>query len=166
MSGTDPFGGHHEVRDLSLELFPAGTQAATNLFPRNFVSGTLQASTARSKYIFSHKHFGHYADMLTTAKDSKYKTYFSEVDIHNNKDEMKSPAPPGVNFYNSPVSVTFVTSSLDSKNKRVFYQISPSQVSSGTYNQSIDSRLTTVSSGSTVYHDEAGIAQGWNSGLQ
>ena len=98
----------------------------------NVLPGKNQQLISRERYKFSYNHFGHYADLLDSAKDSKYS-------ITND-----SGMPLNLNFSKklfslntSPVSIKFVTGSKI-ENDTFYYEVTQSNAS---HNKTVDSTL-------------------------
>jgi hypothetical protein len=125
--------------------------------------GSLQQNEARSKYVFRHDHYGYYADMLSSAKDSSYQNFtLAGQDLKYGDVNLGMSVPTATfstAFNSSPISIKFVSGSSGPDNNRQFHQISTSQVSDDTINKSPSSIIT------TSFRDDSSIAQNWNSGL-
>ena len=83
-----------------------------------FISGVMgknEVVKSREKYVFSHSHFGHHADIIDTAKDSKFKPVSSFSKISRNVSF--------VDFVASPVKVSFVTGSIDKDGIQNYHKI-------------------------------------------
>ena len=118
----------------------------------SYNSGTLgknQQNVSREKYIFSHSHFGHYSDLIDTAKDSRYKinSVQGEV-ISGNNDGLPQNIIPTVESaelklsISPPVHVRFVTSSIAQSEDKFYYEISGSR-SNNSLNKFVDARIVT-----------------------
>lgn len=128
---------------------------------KNTKQGKLQKTVARSKYIFKHNHFGFFADIISCAVDGKYNLFNSDGDPLNYGDNSNMSTVSGLSMFNSaPVNVKFVSGSIDSKNNKVFYQVSPASISSDLTNKTVDSSVALP-----YFTDDSTVALNWNSGL-
>ena len=98
------------------------------------VLGKNQQLESRERYKFSYDHFGHHADMLDTAKDSRYSSIDNTGKVLDLNASKKIFSPSG-----SPVSIKFVTGSKV-KNDTYYYEVEQSNAS---LNNSISSNLFT-----------------------
>ena len=76
---------------------------------------------SREKYIFSHKHFGHRADMLCTSRDSKFKVRNDYNRILYQPDLYSDILSDQIRMLRSPVFVQFASSSKDEKGVITYY---------------------------------------------
>lgn len=107
--------------------------------------GNNQQNVSRENYIFSFNHFGFYADIIDQAKDSRYKVIELKESgeetgrgITRDKDELQLTKKQ---ILSSPVSVKFVSASLNNKNIKTYYSTG-SDNSFSSFNKTIDASLT------------------------
>jgi len=137
---------YHEYNKTFTFPFFSAYNNQRSYFDEGLESGETQQKISKEKYTFSHKHFGHYADIIDFAKDSKYSKINSFgivplpiIDSIEYKKVKKNET------LTSPVSVTFVTGSYDSKSIKSFYATSRvllSDTANISYNSEIDGPFT------------------------
>ena len=137
---------YHEYNKTFTFPFFSAYNNQRSYFDEGLESGETQQIISKEKYTFSHKHFGHYADIIDFAKDSKYSKINSFgivplpiIDSIEYKKVKKNET------LTSPVSVTFVTGSYDSKSIKSFYATSRvllSDTANISYNSEIDGPFT------------------------
>jgi len=105
--------------------------------------GKNQQIKSREKYIFSHKSFGQYTDLVDSSKYSKFKNIIPDLDSpYNLPDAVMSVANSYVKYNSSPVNIVFVSGTINENNIRQYHSI-PNSIAVNSNNKTYNSTITT-----------------------
>ena len=128
---TEHYNNNRQYQDEGKLLL---TSSDGSIMHISGVLGKNQVLLSREKYIFSHNHFGYHSDIIDVAKDSSF-TVRNILSEKSDKNDVPS------RFLSSPVSIIFVSSSIDKDGILSYHKIQNTSAAQS-LNLSIDSIIT------------------------
>tara|TARA_R110000803_G_scaffold62340_6_gene122669 strand:- start:15446 stop:20104 length:4659 start_codon:yes stop_codon:yes gene_type:complete len=106
--------------------------------------GKNQQIKSRERYIFSHKSFGQYTDLIDSSKYSKFKNIIPDLDSpYNLLNTAINVANDYVKYNSSPVNIVFVSGTMNENNIQQYHSI-PNSIAAISNNKTYNSTITSA----------------------